>query len=71
MAKVYAFPVKKQLPSAVKELLDQSANEYVAALCAAAKLFGIDEVDQAEYEEVVELVAVEYAEALIRAIADL
>lgn len=71
MAKVYAFPAKKQLPSAVKGLLDQSAKVYVEALYATAQLYGIEEFGQAEYEEVVELVAAEYAEALIKAIDEL
>lgn len=71
MAKVLAFPVKKQLPSVVKEQLNQSAKEYIEALYTAAELFGIEDSSQSEYEEIVELVAVEYAEALIKAIDDL
>ena len=71
MAKVLAFPVKKQLPLVVKERLNHSAKEYIEALYTASQLFGIEDSDQPEYEEIVELVAVEYAEALIKAIDEL
>lgn len=70
MCKVLMFPTKK-LPRFAEERLKEIAKEYIEVLNATAQILDIENKSQAEYEELVELVATTYAEGLIEAIDEL
>ena len=70
MAKVYAFPVKKQLPSGTEERIKQIAKEYVEVLYAAATLLSIGG-DPPTTDEMQEMIEAAFAKGIIEAIDEL
>lgn len=70
MAKVYAFPMKKKLPSGAEERIKQIAKEYVEVLYAAATLLSL-EGDPPTVDEMQEMVEVAFAKGIIEAIDEL
>lgn len=70
MCKVLMFPTKK-LPKFAEERLKEIAKDYVEVLCAPSQVLDIKNKSNAEYEELVELVATTYAEGLIEAFDEL
>ena len=63
MAKVYAFPTKRKLPGGMENELKRVAKDYVGVLYATATLFEL-ESDVPSNEEIMELVAVAFAEGI-------
>ena len=70
MAKVYAFPQQKALPSGMEEELYKVAKDYVAALYAIVTLFELEE-DKPTYDEVLDLVAEAFSDGIYEAISEL
>ena len=70
MAKVYAFPIKKRLPSGMKEELRRIAKDYVAVLFAIVELLQLDDETLTD-EEIMELVAEVFSEGIYEAIDEL
>lgn len=70
MAKVYAFPMKKKLPSGIEDQIVKIAKEYVEALYAAATLMNL-EGDPPSTDEMQEMVEVAFAKGIIEAIDEL
>lgn len=71
MAKVYAFPVKKQLPYEVEDCLYEIAKAYVKTLNYAFTELSSDEPTNEELSEIQELVVLGYAKGLSRAIDEM
>lgn len=71
MAKVYAFPIKKQLPREVEECLYEIASAYVKTLNYALTMLSSDEPTTAELDEIRDLVVLGYAEGLCKAIDEM
>lgn len=67
MAKVYAFPQKKRIPSGMKDELHRIAKEYVAVIQAIAVLLQVDEESIAD-DEIMELIAEVFSEGIYEAI---
>lgn len=70
MAKVYAFPQKKTLPSGMEDELYRVAKDYVAALYAIVTLFELQE-DKPTYDEVMDMVAEAFKDGIYQAITEL
>lgn len=70
MAKVYAFPTKRELPKGMEEELKKVAKNYVEVLYATVVLLDLEE-DKPTYEEVMELVAEAFADGIYEAIDEL
>lgn len=70
MAKVYAFPNKKRIPSGMKEELRRIAKDYVAVLYAIVDLMEL-EAEPISEDEIMELVAEVFSEGIYEAIEDL
>ena len=70
MAKVYAFPMKKKLPSGAEERIKQIAKEYVEAIYAAATLMNLTG-DPPTTDEMQEMFGAAFAEGIIEAIDEL
>lgn len=68
MAKVYAFPVKKQLPQEVETCLYEIADAYVKTLNYAMTILSSEEPNNAELEEIRDLVVLTYAKGLEKAV---
>ena len=64
MAKLYAFPNKKRIPSGMKEELHRIAKDYVAVIYAIANLLEL-EAEPITEDEIMMLVA-EKRRALVR-----
>ena len=70
MAKVYAFPNKKRIPSGMKEELRRIAKDYVAVLYAIVDLMELEAESPTE-DEIMELVAEVFSEGIYEAIDEL
>ena len=70
MAKIYAFPNNKRIPSGMKDELHRIAKDYVGVIYAIATLLEIEEESITE-EEIMELVAEVFSEGIYEAIEDL
>lgn len=70
MAKVVMFPRKKKLPKGVDEELRKIAKDYVGVLHAAVMLMNLEE-DKPTQEEMMELVAIAFADGIAEAIEEL
>ena len=70
MAKVYAFPMKKKLPSGIEEQIKKIAKDYVEVLYAAATLLNL-ESDPPSTDEMQEMVGAAFAEGIIEAIDEM
>ena len=70
MAKVYAFPNKKRLPSGMKEELRRIAKDYVAVLYAIVDILELEDETLTD-EEIMELVAEVFSEGIYEAIEEL
>lgn len=70
MAKVYAFPQTKTLPSGMEKELYRVAKEYVETLYAIVTLFELQE-DKPTYDEVLDLVAEAFSDGIYEAISEL
>lgn len=71
MAKVYMFPEKKRIPKGMEERLEQIAKDYIDVLFATMAIMSIDDPTTESLDEIHELVANTYAEALNKAIDEL
>lgn len=70
MAKVYAFPMKKKLPSGVEKDIKRIAKDYVEVLYAAATLLNLEN-DPPSPDEMQDMVAAAFAEGIVEAIDEL
>ena len=70
MAKVYAFPVKKKLPSGIADELKRIAREYVEAIHAGANLLNLEE-NPPTADEMQEMFGEAFAEGIIEAIEEM
>ena len=70
MAKIYAYPTKRKIPSGLEEHLRKVAKDYVETLYAIVTIFEL-ETEKPTYEEVLELVAESFAEGIYDAIEEL
>lgn len=70
MAKVYAFPMKKKLPSGVEKVIKRIAKDYVEVLYAAATLLNLEN-DPPSPDEMQDMVAAAFAEGIVEAIDEL
>ena len=71
MAKIYEFPVKKQLNPEVEECLYEIASAYIRTLNYALHEFSSNDPDDKELTEIRELVELSYAMGLYKAIDDM
>ena len=71
MAKVYVFPEKKKLPVNLENRLKEIAKEYMEMVYAVAVFYGIKDSDDPSYMEVMDLVAVAFAEGIIEAVDEM
>lgn len=71
MAKVYTFPIKKELPDEMKDTLGMLAKTYVNLLNAAFKELSSEMPSDQELNEIKDMVIIEYACALEKAIDEL
>ena len=71
MAKVYAFPVKKDLPEHLKERLNEIAKLYVKLMSEVYEEMVDDISDEKEVGEFAELMLYEYISSVEKAIAEL
>ena len=71
MAKVYAFPVKKQISEEMKQKLYDLAKEYVNLLNDVFEELTDDVTDEDEMVEVTELMLMAYLDAVGKAIDEL
>lgn len=70
MAKVYAFPQKRKIPSGMKDELRRIAKEYVAVIYAVATLLEL-EAEPITEDEIMELIAEIFSEGIYEAIDEL
>ena len=70
MAKVYAFPQKKKIPSGMKDELRRIAKDYVAVIYAVATLMQL-EAEPITDDEIMELIAEIFSEGIYEAIDEL
>ena len=70
MARVYAFPNKKRIPSGMKDELRRIAKEYVAVIYAIANLMEL-EAEPPTQDEIMELVAEVFSEGIYEAIDEM
>lgn len=70
MAKVYAFPTKRRIPSGMKDELRRIAKDYVAVIYAIATLLEL-EAEPITEDEIMELVAEVFSEGIYEAIGEL
>ena len=70
MAKVYAFPMKRKLPSGMEKDLRRVAREYIAVLRAITIVLELEE-NPPSYEEILEMVSETFTEGIYEAIDDL
>lgn len=71
MAKVYAFPVKKELPEDLKGRLDKIAKAYVELLSDVYKDVASSAVNEEDMAELTEVMIMAYMEAIEKAIEEL
>ena len=71
MAKVLAFPVKKELPEEMKQRLNEIAKQYVKLMNEAYEEMMSDVTDEKELGELTELMLYEYIGAVEKAIVEL
>lgn len=69
MAKVLAFPVKKELPKEVEERLQEAAKVYIGVLDELLTNLRDEYPDDKEYNEMTELMLNALLEALFGAVA--
>ena len=70
MARVYAFPNKKRIPSGMKDELHRIAKDYVAVIHAIANLMEL-EAEPITEDEIMVLVAEVFSEGIYEAIDEL
>ena len=70
MCKVYEFPVKKEIPEEVKEVLQESATEYVKTINKIVGMLVDEDTTEEEYFEMSGKVLEAYLEAIIKAVAE-
>lgn len=70
MCKVYEFPVKKEIPEEVKEVLQESATEYVKTINEVLAMIVDDDTTEEEYFELSGKVLEAYLEAIIKAVVE-
>lgn len=70
MCKVYEFPVKKELPEDVKELIQESANEYVKTINEVLEMLVTEDTTEEEYFELSKIVLETYLESIIKSVAE-
>lgn len=70
MCKVYEFPVKKELPEDVKEMIQESANEYVKTINEALEMLVTEDTTEEEYLELSKIVLETYLESIIKSVAE-
>lgn len=71
MAKVYAFPVKKELPEEMIKRLNGIAKMYVKLMNDVFEEMTIDVTNEKELNEITELLLLEYIAAVEKAIEEL
>lgn len=71
MAQVYMFPEKKRIPKSMEERLNQIAKDYVDVLYATLVVMSAGDQTLEHIDEIHDLVAETYAEALIKAVEEL
>lgn len=71
MAKVYEFPVKKELPDHMKQRLDKIAKAYVELLNDVYDDITRDVTDETDLSELTEIMLVAYFDAIEKAIEEL
>ena len=72
MAKVYEFPMKKELPVEIEERLYKIAKEYVAAVSdAVTALTDEYKYDKSEMEAVDKLVTTAFIDGITKAVMEL
>lgn len=71
MAKVYTFPIKKELPDEMKDTLGMLAKTYVKLLNTAFKELTSEMPSDQELDEIKDMIIIEYACALEKAMNDL
>ena len=71
MAKVLMFPQKLKLPSSIEERFMALTKEYVELLQALIVLLDVDIEDEAQYNEVLEMVQETFANGIIAAVEEM
>lgn len=71
MAKVYAFPIKKELPDEMKDTLYMLAKTYVTLLNTAFNELSSEMPSDQELNEIKDMVIIEYAYAMEKAINEM
>ena len=71
MAKVYMFPEQKKLPANLENRLKEIAKDYMEMVYAIAVFYGVEDSDSPAYMEVMDLVAVAFAEGIVEAIDEM
>ena len=69
MAKLYAFPTKRKLPSGMEKELKRVAKDYIEVLQAILILYELQS-DKPTYDEVLELVQAAFVKGICDAIND-
>jgi hypothetical protein len=70
MCKIIEFPQKKELPKYLRDQVYGAAKNYVDALYDALEYLDVDEYDYQGIDETNQMLAMIYAEALSKAIAE-
>lgn len=70
MCKVYAFPVKKEIPEDLKETLQKSAKEYVKVIYNSLDCLVTEDTTEEEYIEISGMLLEAYLEAILNAVAE-
>lgn len=70
MCKVYEFPVKKDIPEYVAEILQESAYDYVRTLNKCVEFLVNEGTTSEEYDELTDKLLQTYLEAIIKAVAE-
>ncbi len=71
MCKVYAFPMKKELPKDLGKRLDEATKEYVIIMTEVLDTLYDGEPTEEDYEEFMELMVMAYVKSIEKAIDEL
>ena len=68
MCKVYEFPVKKELPEEIKEMLVKSANDYIESINKIVEYISNTCESPEEFDEFMEMTMEVYTDAMMKAV---
>lgn len=70
MCKVYNFPVKKDIPEEIREILQEAAKDYVATINKSLELLVDEDTTEEEYNELSGMLLEAYLHAIIKAVEE-